>query len=282
MRCMMRRMLRRSVTWTVLLLGATANAGPLGKWSRAELDAWLDGLQGQPISNAVRIERVSNRMRGTRYVLDPLGEGERGEMDRDPIVDLERVDCLTFVETVMALAKSSSLENATARLQRIRYKGGAIGWATRNHFTAAHWWPANVEAGFLRDRTAEIGGASTRRIDKRYDERAWTGKWKKWLRLGSRLPQRAEIAYVPIEEAESLDGRLPDALVVAQVMADAPHRPTLVSHVVLAVRTEKGVVVRHAVAPPGRVIEMPWGRYVRWVRRLKKVKIIGFAFGEPL
>jgi len=58
-------------------------------------------------------------------------------------------DCVTYCETVLAAAKARDVATFEAELRAIRYHGGAVEWAERNHDFAA-WCARNVETGLLQ------------------------------------------------------------------------------------------------------------------------------------
>jgi hypothetical protein len=77
--------------------------------------------------------------------------------DPQPIYCLTKSDCLVFTEHIYAMALSRDWTGFMRLLQRIRYRDGRLGVATRNHYTEADW---NVSNRWLvRDLTAEIAGA---------------------------------------------------------------------------------------------------------------------------
>jgi D-alanyl-D-alanine carboxypeptidase/D-alanyl-D-alanine-endopeptidase (penicillin-binding protein 4) len=102
-----------------------------------------------------RVEVFCEASLGTPYHGGPLGEGPEGVYDQDPLIDLSRVDCVTFVEQVLALACSESYDEAVGRLQEIRYRDGLISYESRNHFMVADWVRNNSH--FVRDVSAELG-----------------------------------------------------------------------------------------------------------------------------
>ena len=65
-----------------------------------------------------RIEYYSERALGTPYVLFSLGEGLLGLYDKDPIVDLTRVDCMTFCEQVLAFSISNNHDEFDSYLKQ--------------------------------------------------------------------------------------------------------------------------------------------------------------------
>ena len=95
---------------------------------------------------------------GKKYVLSPLGEGEDGDRDADPLYDFDRFDCVTLTEEVMALSWRADLDDAINRLQDVRYTGGEVDYGKRKHITMAQWIPQNLKAGFVTDVTHRVGG----------------------------------------------------------------------------------------------------------------------------
>lgn len=79
------------------------------------------------------------------------------------VVNLRTFDCLTFVETVLALtyliqSRKRSFRAFRDLLRRIRYRSGRInGYASRLHYFL-DWLRDNERKGFLKDVTSEIGG----------------------------------------------------------------------------------------------------------------------------
>ena len=99
-------------------------------------------------------------MLGRPYELDPLGEGEQGSIDRDPLIRYDAFDCLTYVETVLAMARAHDETDIAAQLRKIRYHDGVIGYGNRNHFPEADWLPANIAQHVVVDITAQVAAQS--------------------------------------------------------------------------------------------------------------------------
>lgn len=79
------------------------------------------------------------------------------------IVNLREMDCMTFVENVLALAEASasgtpSWQTYLEKLQQIRYRDGKIeDYISRLHYTS-DWIYENEKKGLVADITKEIGG----------------------------------------------------------------------------------------------------------------------------
>src|SRR5207245_11711833 len=81
-----------------------------------------------------RVERLSALFVGVPYGDYPLGEGSG--VERQPRWRVDKVDCQTFVEAVLAVANGKSLDRARAVLGDIRYAGllHNVSFPTRTHF----------------------------------------------------------------------------------------------------------------------------------------------------
>ncbi len=86
-----------------------------------------------------RIVAIGRHNIGQPYMLNLLGEFPYELHDSLPLFSLEKSDCVVFAEHTYAMALSRSWEEFFWMLQRIRYKEGVIGVATRNHYTELDW-----------------------------------------------------------------------------------------------------------------------------------------------
>jgi hypothetical protein len=80
------------------------------------------------------------------------------------VIDLQGVDCTTYVETVVTLArmaemKNFSIETFENELEQLRYRDGINnGYSSRLHYFS-DWIYENEQKGILKDITQEIGGS---------------------------------------------------------------------------------------------------------------------------
>ena len=78
-----------------LLIAACLAGGPLHEMDTAQIDT---ELRSAARANTFFAERLSDAARaalGTPYQDGPLGEGPGGDFDTDPMVDFQKVDCVT-------------------------------------------------------------------------------------------------------------------------------------------------------------------------------------------
>jgi hypothetical protein len=104
-----------------------------------------------------RIAAIGRQNIGQPYMLNLLGEFPYQLHDSLPMFSLDHSDCVVFAEHTYAMALSQSWEEFFWMLQRIRYKDGVVGVATRNHYTEVDW---NINNGWLlTDISAQLAGA---------------------------------------------------------------------------------------------------------------------------
>jgi hypothetical protein len=114
-----------------------------------------------------RIAAIGRKNIGQPYSLNLLGEFPFQVHDDLPMFSLDHSDCVVFAEHTYAMALSQSWEEFFWMLQRIRYRDGVIGVATRNHYTEMDWNVAN--RWLLTDISAELAGAAAPGYDMTID-----------------------------------------------------------------------------------------------------------------
>jgi hypothetical protein len=192
-----------------------------------------------------RLVDLAGRFLGTPYAHSPLGEGEGP--DQDPRFRLDRVDCLTFVETTMALALSDTPEDVVHVLDSIRYQGRPD-YAGRNHLMEAQWLPSNTAKGFVREVTARLGGADASPSEKVLGSQAWASTSGRRLALppSARTTGRFPLTVIPIAAVPAHAGSWPSGTLLLLVRADAPWRVTRISHLGFIVQRGGRTYLRHA------------------------------------
>jgi hypothetical protein len=242
-------------------------------------------LAGDAPAGGERAAAATAALLGSPYVLSPLGEGFG--RDPDPRFRLDAFDCMTFVETAVALGSASSLPEARAALDDVRYSG-APSFENRNHEVLSQWIPANLEKGWIAEATPRPpGGGPPTLAVKEYTRAGWEAVRAAGRALAgvprSRLPLgRFEVPIVAPGEVAAVASLLPAGGIVFVVREDAPERATRITHAGLVVRGASGaVLVRHATSTKGvaRVIEEPLERFLRREERaFPRWKVSGLAF----
>jgi hypothetical protein len=134
---------------------ATADK-PLYQFSEVEVGRYLGELPAKIPGLRERIVHLARKNLGQPYELYLLGEAPFEFHDPQPIYCLGKSDCLVFAEHTYAMALATDWSGFLRLLQRIRYRDGQIGVATRNHYTEADWNPSN--AWLVTDLTDAIAG----------------------------------------------------------------------------------------------------------------------------
>ena len=94
-----------------------------------------------------RIDVLSRHFLGHSYKPNPLiGSADTAEVFT---ASLDGFDCVTYIETVVALARASNVDDFTEWLRKIRYERGRIQWQRRNHYMTL-WIRNNVRYGIVR------------------------------------------------------------------------------------------------------------------------------------
>lgn len=247
-----------SLAFVVAFLAVTGESpvwakGPIGDYRPADFSARFSELKSLPIAD--RIAAWSALFIGTPYALDPLGEGPGAPVDSDPLEDFTRVDCLTYVEQVMALSYSQNRAESLPWLLRLRYEGGKPEHR-RGYYTMVNGWLGeNIALGRLRDITQKIGGSPVRTVSLDLGKsRYWKKEFKERFQvLGDKAPRgRATLPVIPLEHAIAMGKRFPHATLMHIVRAPVRRSPFLISHVGLIIHRAGRVYFRHASGSKGR------------------------------
>ena len=223
-------------------------------FSEQDLDHYLKWYATQPDSLTGRVIHFARQSVGQRYQLFVLGEFPYELTDPDPLYCLKASDCVTFVEQTYAMALSHDWPSFFRTLQKIRYKDGAIGFETRNHFTEADW---NVNNAWLfEDVTATLTNGAAATMKSRIDRAAF---FRKAGIERSDPVQIMEGPYVPRDRIDSVLPELCDADVIQFVKEGGGYKS--VTHLGLIAHDRAGeVMLIHSGAPA--VQELPLRAYL--------------------
>ena len=103
---------------------------------------------------ATRIDEVSRLFVNAPYLGESLGGSP---FEKEVLtVSLDGFDCVTYVEYVLALARSETPDEFVDCVRHLRYLNGLVDWSKRNHYMS-DWIRSNVRAGFVNDLTKGRG-----------------------------------------------------------------------------------------------------------------------------
>ena len=188
-----------------------------------------------------RLEAISRRFVGDPYREGPLvGSKSSREVFT---ASLEAFDCVTYVENVLALAWASNQRTFIERLRRIRYAGGVIDWAHRNHHMTT-WIRNNMREGLVHERPIHDRSVSrSRRLD------TVDGIPTRTVRVRS-IPKRDFL-------------RRPDDVRDGDLAFFGSTRPNLdVFHCGILFHREERIVMRHAARSRGQVVEQDLAEFL--------------------
>jgi hypothetical protein len=104
-----------------------------------------------------RITAITQYFLGQPYQFEPLGEGPDGVYSNLPLYRADKFDCVTFVDTVLALAHASDVTQFKQTILHIRYADQQIDYTKRTDwFTDFEWNPHLQQLGYLQDVTPSI------------------------------------------------------------------------------------------------------------------------------
>jgi cell wall-associated NlpC family hydrolase len=208
------------------------HAQPLGL-NRRRVEQLLSKTKGDR-SAAGRIEFLSRQFLGQSYEPNPLiGSASTAEVFS---ASFEGFDCVTYIETVLALALASNVNDFTEWLRKIRYEGGRIEWERRNHYMT-FWIRNNVREGIISP--VSISAVPTLTIERILNV------------VPGLAPLRTRVKCVPKRAAS----RLVRHLQTGDLIFFASTRKHLdVFHAGIIVCGEK-VSMRHASRSKGAVVE---------------------------
>jgi hypothetical protein len=263
----------------IAVLVATLFASPVSQLSDQELGARLAQVHALPFPE--RVERLSVAFLGTPYGELPLGDGSGPESW--PRWRTDKVDCQTYVETVLAMANAKSLAGAKNVLDDIRYKG-APSFDNRNHFTEAQWLPVNLEKGYFTDEVPALDGrAPTETLTLVREQWSKVPVLKRLANINNIADGKYRVRYLPLGELRSHVKGIQSGSIIMVVREYDPNRVVRISHMGFVVKTDKGWMVRHAsTGPEHAVIEVPFGQYLEQMSSFKKWKVAGFALALPV
>jgi cell wall-associated NlpC family hydrolase len=190
-----------------------------------------------------RIDLLSRRFLGHPYKPDPLiGSANTAEVFT---ASLDGFDCVTYIETIVALARASNADDFTKWLRKIRYERGCIQWERRNHYMT-RWIRNNVREGILKP-------VSTPAVPTLRSERV--------LNVVPGLdPQRSRMKCVPKAAVPKLERHLQ----TGDLIFFASTRKHLdVFHAGIIVRDGKTVFMRHASRSQSGVVEQELSEFLK-------------------
>lgn len=258
------------------LVATLVAATPAPRWAEldpAERDRQVRSLQSMPLRK--RLLEVSRRFLQTPYGPSPLGEAEG--RDPDPTERYDLVDCLTFVETTMAISLAGSSAAVVPVLDAIRY-AGQRSYDDRNHLMEAQWVPNNVGKRFLRDVTLRYAKEDAVWTEKVITRTTWTSLSSTALALPKerQVVGRFRFPMLPLDKLLARARDIPSGTLLLIVREDRPLKVTRVTHLGFVVQKRKLTYLRHAARGiHGKVVDEDLETFLTRNARYEKWPVAG-------
>lgn len=218
----------------------------------------------------------------------------------------QQLDCVTYVETVMAMLLSSlshsKHQSLIQHLKQIRYQQKPYSFLNRCHFLSVDWLPHNQR--YLQDLTTSFNlpiGQTSARIDKPNwlchhpvwqafnnqplasdTVKAWLAQyWPSWTAI------EATVHYLPLETViahyDDIKKQLPSATLMTIVRPNWDLRNTigsflLMSHLGIIIKSNETMLqFYHATSDsPKMVVEVQLLDYLRFCQTIKSIGGVQF------
>lgn len=202
-----------------------------------------------------RVARLSGLLLGRPYLGGALvGSAETPEVFT---ASLDAFDCVTYLETVLALARASNARGFAEELRKIRYEGGQVEWRRRNHYVTG-WIRGNARSRCVR--LLAMGPRASRK------ERVLDA-------VPGLSPRRTRFTFLPKARIRDLEPRLRSGDLV---FFASTRRDLDVFHCGILVSEAGRWLLRHAARSQGGVVEQD-------LRELLKAnRMAGILVARPL
>jgi hypothetical protein len=223
----------------------------LGKFSKDGLDQIIRKAS-EIRDTGKRIDFISRQLLDLNYLESTLiGNINIPEV---LVINLEGVDCFTFIDYIEAMRLSYSFSEFKVNLRKVRYKSGIVAFENRNHFFT-DWLEFNSD--FVNDVTEKIGAKNMIRLKKTLNQK----KDRTYFVHGIQTVKR-EIKYIP---SESIDDSVLGKLRTGDYVGIYSTLKGLdVSHVGIIVKDGDNICLRHASSQKKhrKVVDRDFKKYI--------------------
>jgi len=223
----------------------------LGRWTEEGLEHLLRKSSEIRCADS-RINFISRQFLNTRYKESTLiGDRRSSEVF---VINLEGVDCFTFIEYVEAMRLSRSFRDFRENLKKVRYRSGRVAFESRNHFFT-DWREFNPD--FVYDVTERVGARKTESTLKTLNKKEDGSYFLPGIQPAQRL-----IKYIP---SDAVDDSVISRLWIGDYAGIYSTAQGIdVSHVGIIIREEDSIYLRHASPEKkyGKVVDREFRNYI--------------------
>ena len=224
-----------------------------------------------------RLEYFSRKLMGVPYKLGPMGESYLDSIEQGPLVYLDSVDCVTYLEHALALTLAKSEKEIFEVLQKIRYKDGVIDYSHRKHYLLADW---ASDKKFVR--MVDMPGDTV--VAKTIGKNEFFKKKKlKYLVDGKEAADPVvELRYLPYDKALEWAGKVYEGpMKVLGIGLVAPMEKLDATHTGFMVLTPGELPMMRHAAYKKQVLEIPFRDYLKGRSKEKVPGVSFFEFVKP-
>jgi len=203
----------------------------LGKWNQDKIQ---EIIEKKPETTSAQIDFLSKQFLGTPYEEHTL----TGDINTTEIftVNLQGMDCFTYIDYVEALRLSNTLEDFNTNLKGIRYQNEDISFHNRNHFFSD--WPVRNNEN-VRDVTFEVGGNNAIVVEKSLNLKSDGSTFLPGIPI-----EKREFYFIP---SSAIDDDLISKLLTGDYVGMYTNIGGLdVTHTGIIIKKNDGVYLRHA------------------------------------
>jgi hypothetical protein len=187
------------------------------------------------------------------------------------VVNLRQLDCTTFTESCLALARTikaecgPSFDTYLCELERIRYRLGILeDYTSRLHYFS-DWIYDNNQKSIIKDMTKELRGEpfpiradAMTRLSKNYPQLADSSYLKKIGKIQEEISSRSYY-YIPKDRVDSVD--IHDGDIIAMTVSG---KGLDIMHMGIAIHNKGRLYFMHASSTGKRVMisELPFKEYL--------------------
>jgi len=204
-----------------------------GKWTTTILDSIMREA-ARITDTGERIGFISRQFLNTPYKESSLIGSLT--VPEDLVIDLEGMDCMTFIEYVEAMRLSGTYAEFTINLRRVRYKKGIVAYESRRHFFTD--WVGHAPQT-VEDVTTIVGGVKTVKVRKRLN----LNSDGTYILPGIGITER-EISCIPVDAIDNIVIEQIKTGDYAGIYCDKDGLD--VTHTGIIIKDENNVYLRHA------------------------------------
>ena len=219
----------------------------------------------------------------TPYVAKTLDKTK----DEKLVINLHQLDCTTFAENCLALARTvkstqPDAETFCSEIEKIRYRGGKLeGYASRLHYFC-EWISDNEVRGIVKAMAKEMGGKMLPiHLDfmsahpKEYPQLINDAETTDKIKTIEKKVSAQQFYYIPADQFESVEGLVKDGDIVT-LTTSIPGID--VSHVGILMKKDGRIFLLHASSGIMKVVisQEPFAQYLA-----KSKKTTGVMIARP-